>query len=50
MGRIGTYCIGLQDRRFLLLEKMEALGSFEMFVPIYKVHHVLSQKIIIFRQ
>jgi hypothetical protein len=34
MGRIGTYGIKLQDRRVLLLEKMEALGSFEMFVPI----------------
>jgi hypothetical protein len=33
MGRIGTYCIELQDRRVLLLKKMEALGSFEMFVP-----------------
>jgi len=34
MGRTGTYCIEFQDRRVLLLEKMEAFSSFERFVPI----------------
>jgi hypothetical protein len=34
MGRIGTYCIKLEDRRVLLLKKMEVLGFSDLFVPI----------------